>query len=61
MALEGYPDLLSVKDLMKIFGVSKQTIYKELKAGKFGSPINIGRSIKVPRLYVLEKFILKYE
>jgi hypothetical protein len=61
MALEGYPDLLSVEDLTKIFGVSKQTIYKEIKAGKFGTPINIGRAFKIPRVYILDKFILKYQ
>ena len=60
MELEKYKDLLSVGDLMKIFGVSKQTIYKEIKQGKFGTPINIGRSYKIPRLYVWNKFFANY-
>ena len=42
----GYKDLLSVENLSSIFEVSKNTIYKELKAGKFGEPIQVGRSIQ---------------
>ena len=37
--LDGYKDLLNVKDLSEIFEVSRQTIYKEIKEGKFGTPI----------------------
>lgn len=55
-----YKDLLSVTDLSKIFEVSKQTIYKEIKDGKFGSPIKIGRTYKVPKIYILQKFFHNY-
>lgn len=54
--LTDYNDLLSVEDLAKIFQVSKQTIRKEIKAGKFGAPIFIGRAFKVPKLYVISRF-----
>jgi len=54
--LAGYKDLLSVKDLVEIFEVSKQTVYKELKNGKFGSPIVIGRSIKIPKNYIIQRY-----
>jgi len=54
--LAGYKDLLSVKDLMEIFEVSKQTVYKELKNGKFGNPIVIGRSIKIPKNYIIQRY-----
>ena len=59
--LDEYKDLLSVQDLMKIFGVSKATIYKEIKQGKFGTPICIGRSFKIPRIYVYNKFFANYQ
>ena len=61
MRLSKYKDLLSVRDLMEIFGVSKQTIYKNIKDGKFGTPIQIGRAFKVPRIYVWDKFFAKYK
>jgi len=59
--LTKYSDLLSIKDLTEIFQVSKQTIYKEIKLGKFGSPIQIGRAYKVPKTYILEKYIRSYQ
>jgi len=54
--LAGYRDLLSVKDLMEIFEVSKQTVYKELKNGKFGNPITVGRAIKIPKNYIVQRY-----
>ena len=60
MRLEKYRDLLSVKDLTEIFGVSKQTIYKNIKDGKFGTPIKIGRAFKIPRIYIWENFFANY-
>ena len=61
LCLAEYRDLLSVADLAEIFQVSKSTIYTEIKNGKFGTPITIGRSIKIPRLYIMKKFILDYQ
>jgi len=55
--LANYPDLLSASQLSEIFGVSKQTIYKELQSGKFGKPIKIGREYKVSKLYIEKIFI----
>ena len=56
-ALENYRDLLGVKDLMEIFNVSRQTIYKEIHSGKFGPPINtIGRAIKIPKVRIIQQF-----
>ena len=54
--LEGYKDLLSVKDLSSIFEVSRQTIYKELHRGKFGDTVQVGREYKVPKMFVLRHF-----
>jgi Predicted transcriptional regulator len=56
MELNKYRDLLSVKDLTEIFDVSKATIYKEMKRGKFGVPIQIGRALKTPKIYIIKNF-----
>ena len=56
MMLSEYRDLLSVKDLANIFDVSKQTIYKEMKCGKFGTPIKIGRAFKIPKKFIIQKY-----
>ena len=61
MCLDKYKDLLSVQDLMEIFGVSKSTIYKEIQEGKFGTPIQIGRAYKIPRIYVWNTFFANYQ
>jgi len=58
--LENYPDLLTVADLCVIFNVSKATIYKEIKAGKFGKPLSVGRVHKIPRNYIIQKFFSCY-
>ena len=59
-ALIEYRDLLSVRDLSSIFEVSENTVYKEIKAGKFGTPIRIGRAYKIPKLFVIQKFFHDY-
>jgi len=51
-----YKDLLCVDDLASIFKVSRQTIYKEIKNGKFGQPIQIGRAYKIPKLYIMQRY-----
>jgi predicted DNA-binding transcriptional regulator AlpA len=60
MDMDKYRDLLSVADLIDIFGVSKQTIYRELHDGAFGEPIRMGRAYKVPKMYVYNKFFRNY-
>lgn len=52
----GYGDLLSTDELAKIFRVSKQTIYKEMRAGKFGEPIQIGRAYLIPKIHIIRKY-----
>jgi len=61
MELIKYEDLLSVDDLTEIFNVSKTTIYKEIKRGKFGTPIQIGRTFKIPKIYIIKKFFHNYK
>ena len=60
-ALSEYGDLLSINDLSKIFEVSKNTVYKSIKDGKFGTPIQIGRAYKVPKTYVIKRFFCNYQ
>jgi len=52
--------LLSVDDLSEIFGVSNQTVYKEIKDGRFGKPIRIGRAYKIPKIFVVTKFFTSH-
>ena len=54
--LSNYRDLLSVYDLAEIFGVSKNTIYKSIREGKFGTPISMGRAYRIPKIVVIKKF-----
>jgi predicted DNA-binding transcriptional regulator AlpA len=55
-SLSAYRDLLSVEDLAEIFETTKSTIYKEIKSGKFGEPLKIGRKYIVPKVFVYNKF-----
>jgi predicted DNA-binding protein YlxM (UPF0122 family) len=55
--LNGYSDLLCVKDLANIFAVSKQTVYKEIRNGKFGVPIRVGRALMIPKLQLIRNII----
>ena len=59
--LSGYDDLMSVADLSKLLNVSKQTIYKEIKNGKFGKVYKLGRETRIPKLYILEKYFTVYQ
>ena len=59
--LSEYKDLLSTEDLSKIFEASKNTIYKAIREGKFGTPIKIGRSFKIPKLFILRKYFANYQ
>jgi|GEM_PF-2499441 len=59
--LSSYGDLLNVEDLSAIFKVSKNTIYKSVQNGDFGTPIHIGREYRIPKIYIIEKFILNYK
>ena len=54
--LDNYKDLLSANDLAEIFETTKDTIYKEIKRGKFGNPIKIGHKYKIPKTFALERF-----
>jgi excisionase family DNA binding protein len=60
MTLDNYGDLLTVKDLSGFLGVSEQTIYKEIRQGKFGKPLKFGRVYRIPKVYILERYFGGY-
>lgn len=51
--LAGYSDLLSVKDMREITGVSEQTIRKEIAEGRLPG-CKIGRRLFVPKCRLIE-------
>ena len=59
--LDNYGDLMTVADLSAFLGVSKQTIYNEIKHGKFGVPLKFGRSYRIPKVYVSQRYLVGYE
>ena len=58
--LDNYGDLLTAKDLSEFLGVSLQTIYKEIRGGKFGTPIKFGRVYKIPKVYIQQRYFGGY-
>ncbi|MCL2621234.1 MAG: helix-turn-helix domain-containing protein [Defluviitaleaceae bacterium] len=60
ITLDGFGDLLSPHDLSVFLGVSKQTVYKEIKDGKFGAPIKFGRSYRIPKVYIQQRYLVGY-
>lgn len=51
--LAGYPDLLTVRDLHTLTGLSEQTIRAEINSGELPG-CRIGRRLYVPKKYLLE-------
>ena len=48
-----YPDVLTVEDLSRMLGISTKTAYKLLKEQKIKS-ITIGRTYRIPKVYLLQ-------
>ena len=48
-----YPDVVGVPDLMKMLCGGRQTAYQLVNSGQINS-FKIGRSIKVPKLSIIE-------
>ena len=48
-----FPDILTVEDLSRMLGISTKTTYKLLKEKKIKS-VTIGRTYKIPKVYVLQ-------
>lgn len=50
---QDYPDLLTTCDIKKILAVSDKTVLRILQAGQLRS-IKVGRSYRIPKLYLLQ-------
>jgi len=50
---QGYPDVLSVKQVGEILNLSNKTVYRILNDDTLNS-LKIGRAFKIPKLYVLQ-------
>ena len=51
--LNGYDDVLSPQDIMKILHTGRNTVYEYLNKGKIRS-FMIGGKYRIPKLYLLE-------
>jgi len=48
-----YPDVLDVKQVSKVLGVSTKTVYRLLREGALDS-LKIGREFRVPKVVVMK-------
>ena len=48
-----YPDILNVKQVSTILGVSTKTVYKLLREGTLAS-LKVGREFKIPKVNILK-------
>jgi excisionase family DNA binding protein len=48
-----YPDILNVKQVSVLLGVSTKTVYKLLREGALAS-LKVGREFKIPKVNVLK-------
>ena len=58
--LDHYGDLMTATDLASFLGVSKQTAYKEIRDGKFGTPLKFGREYRIPKIYIVRRYFSGY-
>ena len=49
---KGYPEVLDVKQVSKVLGVSTKTIYKLIRKGTLSS-MKVGREFRVPKVTVM--------
>ena len=48
-----YPDILDVKQVSKLLGISTKTVYKLLRNGALDS-LKIGREFRIPKVNVMK-------
>jgi excisionase family DNA binding protein len=53
IVFRGYPDILDVKQVGELLGVSTKTVYRLLNEGTLDS-LKVGRAFKIPKLYLLQ-------
>jgi excisionase family DNA binding protein len=49
---KNYPDVMDVKQVSEILGVSTKTVYKQIKDGELQC-IKIGREFRIPKVSIL--------
>jgi len=57
--LSEFNDLMTVSDIAKLFRISNQTVYKELKKGRFGATVKMGRAYLIPKSQIISIFFGK--
>lgn len=55
LVFKNYPDILNIKQVSTILGVSKKTVYNLIKKGVF-SCIKVGREYRIPKVNVVQYF-----
>lgn len=53
LVFKGYPDILNVKEVSKILGVSTKTVYRLLNDDSIVS-LKVGREFRVPKVNVMK-------
>lgn len=53
LMLRGYPDVMDVKQMSEVLGISTKTGYKLLKDGRIIS-LKVGRSYRIPKVHVFQ-------
>ena len=51
--LKEYPDVLDVKQVSEVLGVSAKTVYRLIRNGTFAS-LKIGREFRIPKVIVMK-------
>lgn len=54
-----YPDVVSIDQLSSMLGISTKTAYKLIREKKIKS-ITIGRTYKIPKIFILEYLGIMY-
>ena len=57
LVFKDYPDILDIKQVSTILGVSKKTVYSLIKKGAF-SCIKVGREYRIPKVNVMQYFFI---
>ena len=53
-----YPDIVTVRDLQKMLGISRQAVYDLLAEGELGG-IRLGNAYRIPKLNVVRYVLTK--
>ena len=59
VVLKKYPDVLNIKQMCEIFGISEKTGYKLLQENKIRS-LKIGRSYRIPKVHLIHYLNMGY-